>query len=128
MPNAILNIELDDKPGLPSTVEGRYVLALALVRKVFSRSIGEIATAEYLGPDGVVESATAVISFEYHCDKHIVRIAADSFARSMSQDCVAVLYGDGQGELVGPGAARWGDFKPEFLKFPAAFAVYQRAA
>lgn len=37
-------------------------------------------------------------------------------ARSLGQDCVAVLHEDtGLGALHGPNAAAWGDFNPEFF-------------
>lgn len=44
----------------------------------------------------------------------------DSLSIILSQDCIAQLYPDGHGELVGPRAAAWGAFDPaRFIQYEA---------
>jgi hypothetical protein len=52
----------------------------------------------------------------------------DSFCfdlcRVLEQDCVAVVDLDsGKGELIGPNAAAWGEFNPEYFRRPSKVAV-----
>lgn len=125
---AIVNVELDEKsgPGLP--VEDRYATVLANVRKFFTRSIGEVRPVAYNGPDGAASEWTAVITFEFHAPKSVVLNAMNQISRSFNQDCVAVLFNDGEGRLVGPEADRWGGFKIEYFKRPAMFDLLKEAA
>lgn len=39
-------------------------------------------------------------------------------SKALQQDCIATVI-DGQGELIGPNAAAWGRFNPEFFRRPA---------
>ena len=39
-------------------------------------------------------------------------------AAALQQDCIAVLYRDGTGDLFGPDAAKWGQFDPVFFQRP----------
>lgn len=125
---AIVNIELDWKVNPSSDIETRYALVMSNVRRFFTRSIGEIRTAEYEGPNGPAREYTAVITFEHHADKNIVLQAMGQLARNFNQDCVAVLFGDGEGRLVGPEADRWGGFKLEYFKRPAMYDLLKEAA
>ena len=124
---AIINIELDDKVSTGS-IEDRYHAVLATVRKFFTRALGEVREAEYQGPDGPVRERTAVIQFEFHADKNIVLMAMNQVAKTYNQDCVAVLFSDGEGRLVGPEADRWGGFKLEYFKAPSVVDLFKVAA
>jgi hypothetical protein len=125
---AIVNVELDEKsgPGLP--VEDRYAAVLASVRKFFTRSVGEIRKSTYTGPDGEASESTAVITFEFHAPKSVILNALGQISRAFNQDCVAVLFNDGEGRLVGPEADRWGGFKIEYFKRPAFYELLKEAA
>lgn len=39
-------------------------------------------------------------------------------ACELKQDCVAVAYSNGSGRLIGPNAAAWGEFNPEYFRRP----------
>ena len=125
---AIVNIELDAKVNPDADVNSRFAAVMGAIRRVFTRSVGEIRTASYEGPDGLALEFTAVITFEHHCDKNIVLNAMGHLARQFNQDCVAVLFGDGEGRLVGPEADRWGGFKIQYFKRPAIYGLLQEAA
>ena len=125
---AIINVELDTKAGPGLSVEDRYALVLASLRKFFTRAIGEVRAVSYEGPEGQVTESTAVITFEFHAPKSVVLSAATQISRAFNQDCVAVLFDDGEGRLVGPEADRWGGFKIEYFKRPAFFEILKAAA
>ncbi len=45
-----------------------------------------------------------------------LRNAVDALAKNLAQDCIAVYYATGwAGELIGPNAAAWGAFNPDFF-------------
>lgn len=125
---AIINVELDKKSVPNADLDARYSVVIASVRKFFTRAIGEIREASYDGPDGQATEHTAVITFEFNAQKNIVLNALNQVARDFNQDCVAVLFSDGEGRLVGPEADRWGGFKIEYFKRPAMFELLQEAA
>ena len=39
-------------------------------------------------------------------------------ARRLQQDCIALFTAEGYGDLLGPNAAAWGEFNPEFFILP----------
>ena len=39
-------------------------------------------------------------------------------ARRLQQDCIALFTAEGYGDLLGPNAAAWGAFNPEFFILP----------
>lgn len=125
---AIINLELDDKSVPNADLEARYSAAIARVRKFFTRAIGEVREARYDGPDGQVAEHTAVITFEFSAQKNVVLQVANQLARDFNQDCIAVLFSDGEGRLVGPEADRWGGFKLERFKRPAMYDLLKEAA
>lgn len=125
---AIINVELDDKTDPNSGIDDRYAMVLSSVRKFFTRSVGEIRVAEYEGPDGPKKEWTAVVTFEFHAQKNVVLQAVNQIARNFNQDCVAVLFSDGEGRLVGPEADRWGGFKLQYFKRPAFYELLKEAA
>ena len=125
---AIINLELDDKSVPNADLETRYSVAIARVRKFFTRAVGEIRKAQYEGPDGQATEHTAVITFEFNAQKNVVLQVANQLARDFNQDCVAVLFSDGEGRLVGPEADRWGGFKIEYFKRPAMYELLKEAA
>ncbi len=125
---AIINVELDSKSVASAELDARYSVVIASVRKFFTRAIGEVREASYEGPDGQATEHTAVITFEFNAQKNIVLNALNQIARDFNQDCVAVLFSDGEGRLVGPEADRWGGFKIEYFKRPAFYELLQEAA
>ena len=45
-------------------------------------------------------------------------LALDIIAERLEQDCIAIRYENGKGELIGPKAEAWGEFNPEyFIRF-----------
>lgn len=125
---AIINVELDSKSVATDDMSTRYNIVIASVRKFFTRAIGEVREASYEGPDGKATEHTAVITFEFNAQKNIVLNALNQIARDFNQECVAVLFSDGEGRLVGPEADRWGGFKIEYFKRPAFYELLQEAA
>jgi len=49
-------------------------------------------------------------------------------AQDLGQDCIAVRYGDGTGELIGPHAEDWGEFNPAYFVNPGLAFPYQKVA
>lgn len=47
-----------------------------------------------------------------------LRSAVHSAAVALQQDCIAVRYRDGSGDLIGPAAAKWGSFDPAYFQSP----------
>lgn len=125
---AILNIELDDKTGVGLDAESRHAKVMSAVRRFFTRAVGEIRSVDYSGPDGRVNENTSVVVFEFHAQKNIVLKAAYQLALEFNQDCVAVLFADGEGRLVGPEADRWGNFQLQYFKRPGMYELLQEAA
>lgn len=125
---AIINIELDEKVNPHADIDTRFNAVMGATRRFFTRSVGEIRTAEYQGPAGPIKAHTAVITFEHQADKGIVMRALDQLARNFNQECVAVLFGDGEGRLVGPKADLWGGFKLQYFKRPAIYELLREAA
>jgi 2-phospho-L-lactate guanylyltransferase (CobY/MobA/RfbA family) len=125
---AIINVELDEKCGPGMSAATRLELVLATVRLVFTRAIGDIRVVDYVGPDGPVTENTAVITFEHASDKNAVLAAMYKVAYKFNQDCIAILFSDGEGRLVGPEADRWGGFKIEYFKRPAMYELLKEAA
>lgn len=125
---AIINLELDHAlKHLDSDAE-RLNAVMHNIRRFFTRAIGEIRDATYEGPDGPVHAKTAIITFEFHAQKNIVLHAMHQIARDFNQECVAILFSDGEGRLVGPEADRWGGFKIEYFKRPAMYELFKEAA
>lgn len=125
---AIINLELNEAlTHLDSDVE-RLSAVMQNIRRFFTRAIGEIRDVTYDGPDGEVNAKTAVITFDFHAQKNIVLQAMNQVARDFNQDCVAILFSDGEGRLVGPEADRWGGFKIEYFKRPAMYDLLREAA
>ena len=125
---AIINLELNEAlTHLDSDVE-RLSAVMHNIRRFFTRAIGEIRDVTYDGPDGEVNAKTAVITFDFHAQKNIVLQAMNQVARDFNQDCVAILFSDGEGRLVGPEADRWGGFKIEYFKRPAMYELLKEAA
>lgn len=125
---AILNIELDEKAGPGLDVHARYENVMRAVRRFFTQAVGEISVAEYTAPSGYVQEHTAVVVFEFHSRKEVVLQCVWQLSRAFNQDCVAVLFGDGEGRLVGPEADRWGPFNIGFFKRPAILELFREAA
>jgi hypothetical protein len=51
----------------------------------------------------------------------------EQVARELSQEAIAVQNADGSGKLLGPRAAEWGDFNPEFFLLPSKNAPVEFA-
>lgn len=125
---AIINLELNAAlTHLDSDVE-RLSAVMQNIRRFFTRAIGEIRDVTYDGPDGEVNAKTAVVTFDFHAQKNVVLMAMNQVARDFNQDCVAILFSDGEGRLIGPEADRWGGFKIEYFKRPAMYELLREAA
>jgi len=124
---AILNIELDDKVN-GADVPSRFTNVMSRVRKFFTRAIGEIQVASYTGPTSDVLEHTAVITFEFFAPKTVVRDVVYQLSRDFNQECIAVLFDDGEGRLIGPDADKWGEFNREFFKAPSILNLFKEAA
>lgn len=59
---------------------------------------------------------TLVCRFVWISDQDHLRRFVNALALVFGQDCIAVYYPrDIRGELIGPKAAQWGEFNPEFF-------------
>ncbi len=125
---AIINLELNDALMHLDTDTERLSAVMHNIRRFFTRAIGEIRDVSYESPDGQVHAKTAVVTFDFHAQKNIVLQAMSQVARDFNQDCLAILFGDGEGRLVGPEADRRGGFKIERFKRPAMYELLKEAA
>lgn len=121
---AIINIELDDKFYHGMNLETKYEAVISTVRGWFVHCLGEICESAYTSPTGAdVTVHTAVISVEFAGSKSSFELAINRLCEVTNQDCIAVLYDDGEGKLVGPRAEAWGDFVFGYFTLPR---IYQR--
>lgn len=123
---AIININLGSKINPAADLSSLYVLTNARVRKFFPRAVGEIRKVEHEDQGG--QESTAVITFEFASQKNIVLDAVNQLSRDFNQDCIAILFDDGDGRLIGPKADLWGPFKIERFLRPAFFELLKEAA
>jgi hypothetical protein len=72
-----------------------------------------VAQSSYNGPDGEVNTQTVVAKVS--CIPHLAVGIAYRLACDLGEDCVAVRFSDTAGQLVGPNAAKWGAFNPDFF-------------
>ena len=62
------------------------------------------------------ETTAVVYADDNGLDANQVSLIVDRLARKLGQDCIAVYYPEaGHGALVGPNAAKWGEFNPSFF-------------
>jgi hypothetical protein len=125
---AIINLELGRALTHFDSDTERLAAVMQNIRRFFTRATGEIRDVAYDGPDGKVATKTAVITFDFHSQKNIVLNALHQISRDFNQECVAVLFSDGEGRLVGPEADRWGGFKIADFKRPAMYELLKEAA
>ena len=114
-----MNIELNiglDIPGANNSTASRDMLAMRATAYLAGAFAG-VATRRYQSTyeqNGaqVVEAGMAVrLTAERSVEWMIASLAA-----MLEQDCIGVLDADtGAGVLVGPKAADWGDFNPEYF-------------
>lgn len=114
---AILNIELDDKAGKFLSVSERFSAVLIRVRGFFSRTTGECREVTFADAES---TSVAVLTVDFHTDKHLFEMALGTICRDFGQPCIAVFYGDGTGAMVGPDAASYEFDRAGFVK-PAIF-------
>lgn len=124
---ALLNIELDDKSGKYLTVDERFNVVMLRVRNFFSRAVGEVRTAQYETHNGeiagTITESTAVITVDFHTEKNLFEMALNTIAKEFNQDCIAVLYSDGEGKLVGPKANEWPEFTTDYFVVPSIYEL-----
>ena len=123
---AVLNISLDDKVCAGASIEHRYNIVRAALRLCFVGVVGEIRTVNYDGPDGPVHEHCAIFSVEFDARLEVVEDALYAIARSLGQDCLAVMYGTGSGKCIGPGAHRW-PFDAKHFNLPALYLAAEAA-
>ena len=114
-----MNIELNiglDVPGANNTPASRDMLALRATAYLTAAFAG-VATRRYESSyqqDGVTVTE-AGMAVRLTVDRPVEWMIA-SLAAMLEQDCIGVLNTDtGAGVLVGPKAADWGDFNPEYF-------------
>lgn len=79
--------------------------------------------ALYEGPSGPEIQTVQVLSFDYPRSLSHAVGAAYLLSLEFEQDCVAVHFPEtGHGMLVGPNAAKWGDFDPKYFHHPLPVA------
>lgn len=98
---ALLNIGADIGK-FKGVVSMQNVLDVLGYSKIVYQSI-----AKAVGPD----EATFVVSLAKAPSDEKIMLASVL----LGQDCIAIRYPDGSGKLIGPAAAEWGDFNPEFF-------------
>lgn len=127
--HAIINVELDDKLYPGANIKTKYNGVIAAVRSLFIYCIGEVCETEYIAPHGdPVITNTAVISVEFAGSKEAFEFGINTISEVFNQDCVAVLYDDGEGKLVGPRAEAWGEFNPSYFTLPRIYQHLKEAA
>lgn len=127
METAVLNVSLDEKVCPGHAVSHRFRMVMAAMRLCFHDVVGEVKTVKYDSPDGPVREDCAVLTVSIESRREVFEHAIYFLAQQFSQDCIAVLYADGQGVCVGPGADRW-PFKREFFNLPAICSLGAEAA
>ena len=105
----IINIGLDNMPSEAGNTVGRRALFAA--RALRAHGFTTIAT-QVLNSD-TEPTLVAEVKSGYSYTPAAVRIAELSSA--LNQDCIATLFPDGSGALLGPRAAAWGTFNPEYF-------------
>lgn len=122
---AVLNISLDEKiPGHDAAE--KMALILMRAHHVFGPTCGEMQQVQYDGPDGPVEEHCAVLVIGSEAKELTLENAIHMMAMGFGQDCIAVVYHDGRGKTIGPGAERW-PFDRRYFNMPAAFKAHQNA-
>jgi hypothetical protein len=77
----------------------------------------------YEGPSGPETQTVQVVAVETEKSRDNVVGIAYALSLEFDQDCVAVYFPENdQGLLVGPNAAKWGDFDPTFFHQPLPVA------
>lgn len=122
---ALLNVSLDEQISA-APIQRRYDIVMAAMRLCFQNVVGEIAHVQYVGPDGATQESCAVVAVEYLASRSVMIDGIYALARSLGQDCIAVVWEDGSGECIGPRADRW-PFDIKFFNKPAIFAALEAA-
>lgn len=128
-----LNIGLAGAPGANDMARANYAMRLLSSTLTIARVQSRVEQTRYIGPDGseVVESTLVARAAVRDLDR--LHAAIYSLAERLEQDCLAVLFvGDGgytPGALIGPRAAEWGAFDPQyFVRFDRVAAATEREA
>lgn len=104
----------------PAAVVARALKAVRLLDVLLSRNC-VVATravdSTYSGPDGApVVETTLLVSVAGQIAQASLRNIVYALAEELEQDCIAVYEPEtGRGELIGPKAADWGGFNPEYF-------------
>lgn len=92
--------------------------ALAIIRSAGLQYLAERASSEYEGPSGICAEEVLVVEVNapvFGGERKVLALAYE-IAVAIEQDCVAILDpSSARGHLVGPRAAEWGSFNPEFF-------------
>lgn len=122
----IINIELD--AGVPgTTAQEKFDRTIAWVRGFFGVATGQIKPASFVNESGEwVNSHTAVITIFSGLNREAARQAIYNISFDLAQDCIATLFDDVDGELIGPAAESWGDFNPDFFVLPEPVSTGSR--
>jgi hypothetical protein len=121
---AVLNVSLDEKVCPAVTSGRRYQIVRTALRLAFGQFggvVGEIRHVTYDGPDGAVAEDCGVFQVEFEYGRALFEDALYGVANSLGQDCIAVMYEDGNGACIGPRADRW-PFDPKSFNLPTPAA------
>ena len=115
-----MNIGLDVTGGANRTadINNRADVAIRHLKAVFGDPYIRRYENEYEGPNGLVLESGLFVSVDtHHKASWTVYAAAETLAKQLEQDCIAVyIPAWSRGKLLGPKAAAWGDFNLNFFK------------
>jgi hypothetical protein len=117
--NIGLNVEGGDN-GRAAVNRRHFVAAVVLQHLDFTCRMRRHEVL-YVGPAGETQEDTLVARLDPAISPDELQVILQGLSTLLEQDCIAVLYvfsGAGAGELVGPRAAKWGAFNPDFFVRP----------
>jgi hypothetical protein len=120
--NVEINVGFSNVDKLPpekveQTLNARQAMLRAAMHRLGADAVGtRVVWSEYEGPYGTVREPTIVVQAKYISDMDLrLGVTLYGFAAEWGEDCIAFLVNGRNGYLVGPNAAEWGNFNPEFF-------------
>jgi len=90
--------------------------ALQRVQTRFPGASAQLRTSTYLDDQGVPQQTSVIVAVIPSTWLRFPLLdALYALCQRFGQDCAGVRYFNGTGELVGPRAAQWGAFNPEYF-------------
>lgn len=112
-----IGLERNDKCGRndPAILQ-RHLFSLAVACDLDVQL--EEYSSSYEGPEGLVEERGLKVRVAGNFQGFLPVKWIDHLAEQYAQDCIAVWMEDkNRGMLIGPKAAEWGEFNPDFFNF-----------